>query len=51
MELFLYIKGIYYNEFQSAVQLPQQLAAVNEKSKNLVVVQSSEAKCISGSFV
>jgi hypothetical protein len=29
----LYIKGIYYNDLQSVVQLTQQWAAVNGKSK------------------
>jgi hypothetical protein len=34
----LEIKGIYCNDLQPAVQLIQQWAAVNGKSKNLVVL-------------
>ena len=40
---FLYlVKGIYYHDLQSVVQLTQQWAAVNGKSRNLVVAQSHE---------
>jgi hypothetical protein len=47
----LYIEGMYYDDLQSVVQLTQQWVAVNEKSKNAVVVQSREATCFSWSFV
>jgi hypothetical protein len=39
----LCIKEIYCNDLQSAVQLTQQLTAVNGKSKNIVVAQSHDA--------
>ena len=45
--MFLYIKGIYWNDLQSAVQLTQQWAAVDGKTKNLVVSQSHKARCLS----
>ena len=45
----LYIKGSYWNDLQSAVQLTQQWATVNGKSKDLVVAQSHEAGCFSWS--
>jgi hypothetical protein len=35
----VYIKGICCDDFQPAVQLTQQWAAVDGKSKNLVVTQ------------
>jgi hypothetical protein len=38
----LYIKEIYCNDLQFAVQLTQPWATVNGKSKNLVVAQSHE---------
>ena len=47
----LYIKGIYYDDLQSIVQLTQQWTAVDGKSKNLVVAQSHEASCFSWSSV
>lgn len=39
----LCIKGIYFNELQSVVQLTQQWAAVDGKSESLVV---DEASCL-----
>ena len=44
---FLYIKWIYWNDLQSAVELSQQWTAMSGKSKNLVVAQSHEASCFS----
>jgi len=44
----LNIKGNYCNNLQSAVQLTQQWAAVDGKSKDLVVAQSHEAECFFG---
>jgi hypothetical protein len=38
--MLLYIKGIFCNDLQCVVQLTQQWAAVNGKSKNLVFIQS-----------
>jgi hypothetical protein len=43
----LYIKGIYCDDIESAVQLTQQWAAVDGKSMNLVVSQSHKASCFS----
>ena len=45
----LYIEGIYCDDLQSIVQLPQQWAAVNGKSKNLVVSQSHGLAVSAGS--
>ena len=45
------IEGIYCDDLQSVVQLTQQWAAVDGKSKNLVVAQSHEASCFSWSSV
>jgi len=45
----LYIEGIYCEDLQSVVQLPQQWSAVNGKSKSLVVVQSHEVSCLNWS--
>ena len=39
----LYIEGIYCDNLQSVVQLAQQCAAVDGKSKNLVAVQFHKA--------
>jgi hypothetical protein len=36
----LYIRGIYCNDLEYVVQLNQQWAAVNGKTKNLLVIQS-----------
>ena len=47
----LYIEGMYCDDLQSVVQLPQQWSAVNGKSKDLVVAQSHEASCFSWSSV
>ena len=47
----LYIKGIYCDDLQSVVQVPQKWSAVNGKSKDLVVAQSHEASCFSCSSV
>ena len=47
----LFIEGIYCDDFQSGVQLPQQWSAVSGKSKDLVVAQSHEASCFSWSSV
>jgi hypothetical protein len=37
----LSIEGIYCDDLQSVVQLPQQWSALNGKSKDLVVAQST----------
>ena len=42
---------IYCDDLQSVVQLTQQGAAVNGKSKNLVVAQFHEARCYGWSSV
>ena len=42
--------GKYLNDLQTAFQLGQKWAAVNGKSKDLVVAQSHEARCFSWSF-
>jgi hypothetical protein len=47
----LYIKGIDFDDLLSVVQLTQQWAAVNGKSKDLEVAQSLEASCLSLSSV
>jgi hypothetical protein len=47
----LYIEGIYCDDLQSVVQLTQQWAAVNGKSKYLAVAQSHKASCLSWSSV
>ena len=47
----LYVKGIYWNDLQSAVQPTQQWAAMDGKSKNLVVAHSHEDGCLSWSSV
>ena len=47
----LYIKGFYCDDLQSIVQLMQQWAAVDGKSKNLVVSQSHKGHCLNWSFV
>ena len=47
----LYIKGIYCDDLQSVVQLTQQWAAVDGKSKNLVVAQSHEHSCLRRSSI
>ena len=49
--VFIYLKGIYCNDLQSAVQLTQQWAAVNGKSQYLAVAQSHQASCFSWSSV
>ena len=38
-----YIEGIYYDDLQSAVPIPQQWSAMNWKAKDLVVAQSHKA--------
>lgn len=45
------IEGTYYDDLQSAVQLPQQWSAVDGKAKNLVVAESHEASRFSWSSV
>ena len=50
-EMPLYIKGICCDDLQSIVQQTQQWAAMEGKSKNLVVAQSHEASCLSSSSV
>ena len=47
----LYTKRIYLDDLQSVVQLTQQWAAVNGKSKDLAVAQSHKAGCFSWSSV
>lgn len=47
----LNIEGIYREDLQSVVQLPQQWSTVNGKSKSLVVAQSHEAECLSWTSV
>ena len=47
----LFIKGIYCNDLQSIVQLTQQWAVVNEKTKDQVVAQSHVVSCLSWSSV
>lgn len=49
--IYVYIKGIYWNDLQAAVQLMQQWLAVNRKSKNPVVAQSHKAGCLSWSSI
>jgi hypothetical protein len=49
--IYVYIKGIYWNDLQAAVQLTQQWPGVNRKSKILIASQSHEAVCLSWSFV
>ena len=46
----LYIKGNYYNDLESIVQLTQPWTSANGKFKNLVVVQSHGA-CLTWSSV
>jgi hypothetical protein len=41
----LHIEGIYCDDLQSVVQLTQQWAVVDGKSKNLVVAQSHQGSC------
>lgn len=40
---YVYIKGIYWNALQTAVQVIQQWLDVNGKFKNLVAARSCEA--------
>jgi hypothetical protein len=47
----LYIKGIYCDDLQSVVQLPQQWTADYRKSMNLVVAQSHKGSCLNWSSV
>jgi hypothetical protein len=49
--MYIYMKGIFWDDLQVAVQLTQQWSAVNEKSKNLVHAQFHEAGCFSWSSV
>ena len=39
----LYIEGMYCDDLQSVVQLPQQCSAVHGKSRDLAVAQAHEA--------
>ena len=44
----LYIKGIYCDDLESAVQLTQQQAAVNGKSKDPVAAQFHRVGALAG---
>ena len=48
ISLYVYMKGIYWNALQTAVQLIQQRLAVNGKFKNLVAAWSREAGVSAG---
>jgi len=47
--LYMYKKGIYWNDLPAAVQLIQQCLIVNRKFKNLVFAQFHKAGCLSWS--
>jgi hypothetical protein len=49
VECLYILKETFWDELQSSVQLMQQWAVMNGKSKNLIVAQSLEAICFSWS--